>query len=233
MPQADDFATVLADALRHLGVAATPDQLLRLSGHFDLLLEANRQFNLTRITDPARAARLLSADTAAARAGAAGRPVGIQTVLDVGTGGGFPAVPLAVLAPRWRITALEATGKKATFVERCADRLGITNLQVVHAHALHWKAGQLFDLVTFKAVGALDLCLRQARPYVTGGGYVAVYKTASLPLPETDAARQTARRLGFTELPAFEYELPGDRDPAGFALRVYRSSTRTTRPHHS
>lgn len=196
-------------------------------------MEGNRQFNLTRITDPVRAARLLYADSAAVLAWAAGRPVRIQTVLDVGTGGGFPAVPLAVLAPRWRITALEATRKKATFVERSAARLGTTNLRVVHAHALHWKAGQLFDLVTFKAIGALDLCLRQARPYVTGGGYVAVYKTTSLPVPETDAARKAARSLGFTELPAFEYELPGDRDPAGFALRVYKSSTRTTRPHHS
>ena len=224
MPQADDFATVLADALRHLGVAATPDQLQRLSDHFDLLLEGNRQFNLTRITDPVRAARLLYADSAAVLAWAAARPDRIQTVLDVGTGGGFPAVPLAVLAPRWRITALEATRKKAAFVERSAARLGITNLRVVHAHGSHWKTERPFDLVTFKAVAALDVCLVQARRYVAADGHVAIYKTASLPADEAAAGRTAARRLRFTELPTFQYEFPGLQDVAGFALCIYKSA---------
>lgn len=225
MSPADDFTTTLGDTLRHLGVAAGPDQLRQLGDHFHLLREANERFNLTRITDPVRAARLLYADSAAILVWAADRGPPIQTVLDVGTGAGFPAVPLAVLAPHWQVTALEATGKKAVFVERSAARVGITNLQVIHAHGLHWKTEGTFDLITFKAVAALDLCLLQASRYVAPGGHVVVYKTVSLPADEAGAGQRAARRLGFTELPVFEYAIGRGKDAAHMALHIYGASS--------
>jgi len=225
MPEPNEFTTALDDALQQLGVTAAPDQLTRLDDHFYLLLEANRQFNLTRITDPVQAARLLYADAAALLAWAAERTAQSLSLLDVGPGGGFPAVPLAVLAPDWRITALEATRKKAVFLERSARRIGIANLDVIHDHGAHWQTDRRFDLITFKAVGALDLCLLQGRRYVAPGGHVAIYKTASLPPEETRAGTDAARQLSFTELPAFDYELGRGEDSARMALRIYAAST--------
>ncbi len=224
MPDADEFMATLGDTLRHLSVPVEPSQLARLDDHFRLLLEANRQFNLTRITDPVRAARWLYGDSAAALAWAAQRGVGVRTVLDVGSGAGFPAVPLAVLAADWQVTALEATAKKAEFVRRCADRLGIDNLEAVHAHGAHWKAERAFDLVTFKAVGALDMCLGQGRRFVAPGGHVVVYKTAPLPADEARAGQRAARRHGLSERTTFEYELSGQESTAPMALHVYTLS---------
>ena len=92
--------------------------------------------NLTRITRPAEAAVRLYADSLAVLSWArqSGNETGVRTVLDIGTGAGFPAVPLAVAAPDWRITAIEATNKKAAFVEQSARRVGAENLRVILRH---------------------------------------------------------------------------------------------------
>ena len=218
----DEFASTLGDTLRHLNVAADAAQLARLADHFDLLLEANSRFNLTRITEPAKAARMLYGDSAAVLAWAGQTDARIRTVLDVGSGAGFPAVPLAVLAPHWQVTALEARGKKAGFVRDATDRLGLGNLDVVHDHGAQWKTDRRFDLITFKAVGALEVCLTQAARYAAAGGQVAVFKTASIPEKETRAGEKAARRLGFEECSVWYYELPDPTEPARFGLRVYK-----------
>ncbi|MHC4610988.1 MAG: RsmG family class I SAM-dependent methyltransferase, partial [Planctomycetota bacterium] len=135
-----------------------------------------------------------------------------------------PAVPLAVLAPAWRITALEATGKKAAFVEQVAGRLQIDNLQVVHAHSDHWHSSATFDLVAFKAIGTLDGCLTTGRSYVAPGGLIAVYKTKALSSRELRLGCQAAERLGFEALPAFDYELPAPSGTVSLTLHLFTRS---------
>jgi len=214
------FIAALDAALRHLGVPCDPAQGERLAGHFALLLEANRQVNLTRVTEAVDAAVRLYADSAAAVAWVAQAGVTVRTVLDVGSGAGFPALPLAVLRPEWQVTALEATGKKAAFIERCAESLGIPNLRAVHAHADHWREGGRFDLVIFKAVGSLADCLAWGAPRVSSGGHLLMHKTISLPAEEVLAARRVASRLGLESLSPFVYALRSARETARFALHA-------------
>ena len=226
----NDFSAVLDDALKTLGLNAEPRQIATLRRHFDLLIEANARVNLTRITDPNEAAVRLYADSAAILAWARREQVGVETVLDVGTGAGFPAVVLAVLAPGWRVTALEATGKKVAFVERAARTLGIDNLRAVQAHSDHWSTEARFDLLTFKAIGPLDECLKTAGRFVADGGHVAVFKTADLSSAEIGAGRRAALRLGFGSADRFNYELPGPQGPSTFSLHVYARSGAGSRP---
>lgn len=207
----------------------TDAQLATLAGHFDQVLQANARFNLTRITDPAAAAALLYADSAAAIAWANSTGVPVERVLDIGTGAGFPALPLAVLCPDWQVTALETTGKKAAFVQQAAGNLGIANLQVVHAHSDHWPGRAEFDLVTLKALGSLETCLKTAARFVVREGHVAVYKTASLSAKEVGTGLRAAKRLGFAVPTVFEYELPTPGGPARFALQVYRRTGPTAK----
>jgi 16S rRNA (guanine527-N7)-methyltransferase len=221
------FRGALGHALDELGLPTGADRLAALAGHFDLMLRANTRFNLTRITDPATAAVQLYADSAAAIAWATRENVPIERVLDIGTGAGFPAVPLAVLRPGWQVTALEATGKKAAFVEQAARSLGLGNLQVVHAHSDHWRSEARFDLVTFKAIGRIEACLKTARRFVGPGGHVAVYKTAAVAPNEVSAARRAATTLGFTESRPLDYELPAPDGPARFTLYAYGLSEPT------
>ncbi len=226
----DVFSATLDDALKGLGLRAEPRRIATLHKHFDLLIEANARFNLTRITAPSEAAVRLYADSAAILAWARREQVCIESVLDVGTGAGFPAVPLAVLAQNWGVTALEATGKKAAFVERAARTLGIDNLRAVHAHSDHWSTEARFDLLTLKAIGPLDECLKTADRFVADRGHVAIFKTADLSPEEIGAGRRAALRLGFGSADRFDYELPGPQGPSTFTLHVYARSGAGSRP---
>ena len=226
MTEVDEFSAPLSDALRHLAVDVSPEQIATLAGHFALLIEANQRFNLTRITGPAQAAVRLYADSAAALAWANCNQVRAGTVLDVGSGAGFPAVPLAVLNPTWQVTALEATGKKAEFIQRCADELTVNNLQAIHAHADHWDSDATFDLVVFKAVGALEACLRWASGRVAGSGHVLVHKTAQLSSQELQAGAHAAGPSGLVRQPPFSYELPDSPSARCLTLHVFRRTSR-------
>jgi len=73
----------------------------------------------------------------------------------VGTGAGFPGMPLAIANPQRRFTLIEATGKKARFVERTAERLGLANVEVVNARAEAYRPGEPFDAVAARALSSL------------------------------------------------------------------------------
>ena len=76
-------------------------------------------------------------------------------VADVGTGAGFPGLPLAIVNPQRRFTLVEATGKKARFAERTAQQLGCDNVQVVNSRAEDYRPLELFDTVTARALSSL------------------------------------------------------------------------------
>ena len=104
-----------------------------------------------------------------------------QDVLDVGSGGGLPAIPLAIAMPGTRFTLLEATGKKVRFLEAVAAALGLPNVTVVAARAE--DAGrdrdryrERFDAVTSRAVGALPTLLELTLPFAKVEGHVLAIK---------------------------------------------------------
>ncbi len=227
MPDAQDFGAALETALGLLGVEAVAAQIQKMQAHYRLLLEANERVNLTRITDPAQAAVRLYADSASVVAWATQRNKKISSVLDVGTGAGFPALPLAVLAPSWRITALDGTGKKISFLDAASKELGLDNLSLVHAHSSHWEQKDQFDLVTFKAVGNLASCLQAGAGFLAPGGTIAAFKTADLDNDELQAANTQARALRLAVTPKFEYALPNLGEAAGrFALYLFHRPRR-------
>ena len=98
----------------------------------------------------------------------------LHTVLDLGTGGGFPGIPLAILLPQWRFTLCDSVGKKTRVAQAVADALGLDNVVVVNARAE--SLGETFDFVVSRAVTTLDKFFpwvedrfRQAIFYLKGG----------------------------------------------------------------
>jgi len=137
----DVFDAALCRAVAALGLAVDQGQRARMYAHFRRVIEANRVFNLTRITAPADAAVQHYADSLSLLAAPwidAGGPL---TVLDVGTGAGFPAIPLAIVCCHWDITAIDGTGKKARFVAETAAALKLTNVRAGHARAADLACG--------------------------------------------------------------------------------------------
>jgi 16S rRNA (guanine527-N7)-methyltransferase len=189
------------DAARLIGLEFEPGDLARLEHFLALLLEQNRSMNLTAITDPAQAwtKHILDAMTLlpviatfleAAGDGADQR----LELIDVGSGGGVPAIPLAIVLPTLRVTMLEATGKKADYLRRTVAALSLTNAAVLHARAeavgqdrgerttagsTTGRAGghrERYDLATARALGHLAVVCELCGPLLRPGGLLLAVK---------------------------------------------------------
>jgi len=141
---------LLAAGARDLGIALdleSGEALLKLVDELEL---GNAQFNLTAIRDRPSMLRKHVLDSLSVQPYLRG-----DRVADIGTGAGFPGLPLAIVNPRRRFTLVEATGKKARFVERTAAQLGLVNARVAHARAESYRPFELFDTVVARALSSL------------------------------------------------------------------------------
>ncbi len=215
------FVLALKNTLAPWGLVPTAEQEALLAAHFEGVRAANQAFNLTRVTDPAEAAVTLYADSLAVVVWAQRNGVHVRQVLDGGTGAGFPAVPVAVMRPHWQVTAMDATGKKARFVEETARRLDISNLAVLHGRVEEIRPPPAYDLVLFKAVSQIDRCLEWCRHLLSEGGFAVLYKTPGIRRDEVSAGRRMADRVGFVEAEPFTYTLGLDAPSIERVLRVY------------
>ncbi len=141
---------LLAAGARDIGIALDSSGAEALLTLVDELELGNAQFNLTAIRDRLGMLRKHVLDSLTLQPYLRG-----GRVADIGTGAGFPGLPLAIVNPQRRFTLVEATGKKARFVEQTALRLGCGNVQVEHARAEHYRPFELFDTVVARALSSL------------------------------------------------------------------------------
>ena len=181
---------ILTAGLTALGLdtAAAP----QLERYAALLLEKNKVMNLTAITDERDVATLHLLDCAALLAQADMRG---KTVIDVGTGAGFPGMVLAILEPSARFTLLDSLGKRVDFLREVCEQLGLKNVTCVHARAEEFAAGhrERFDIATSRAVAQLNVLSELTLPLVKVGGLFAAMKSTS-----TDEEIAAAVTLGRT-----------------------------------
>lgn len=208
-PSREIFAVALSAAVKSIGLDLAAEQVETMYRHYLLMVEANLRFNLTRITAPAEAAVKHYADSLAPLVDPRYADDRSLAVLDVGTGAGFPAIPLAVVRPRWRITAIDGTGKKARFVAEAARVLGLDNLEAVHCRAVELARERpaSFDLVLMRAVGSLATGLKEVSRLLRPGAVAICYKTASLDPAEQQDGLAAAISLGLRVQPDQELTL--------------------------
>jgi 16S rRNA (guanine527-N7)-methyltransferase len=142
-----------------------------------LLLEWNQRFNLTRITDPDEVWRKHFLDSLTCLQAFPWR--GDEEVVDVGTGAGFPGVPLRLVCPRLRLTLVEATGKKVRFLEALLAELGLRDAKLLHARAEDLPRQQpalRFEITVARAIGPLWQVAAWSLPLLRGGGRLIAQK---------------------------------------------------------
>jgi 16S rRNA (guanine527-N7)-methyltransferase len=164
------IAKLREDAAR-LGVQLDDDQCARLLAHLDLLDEWGTRMNLTAIRERPQQLTKHVLDSLSVLPWLRG-----ARVADVGSGAGFPGIPLAIAAPALRFTLIDSTGKKCRFLEHVRDTLALDNVEVVQARAEAYRPASRFDTVLARAVGPLSDLTRNAGSLVVGGGRLLAMK---------------------------------------------------------
>ena len=195
----------------------TPGGTEALAQYGAMLLEQNQVMNLTAITDPDQVVDLHFLDCAALLT--IGEDFKDKTLIDVGTGAGFPGMPLKILEPALNGTLLDSLGKRITWLEEVCRALQLDNITCLHARGeeqAHQEGFRdSFDYAVSRAVASLEVLSELCLPYVKVGGKFLAMKSVDSG-DEVDRAARAVAKLGGRLLPRVDYEIPG----AGVTHRV-------------
>lgn len=188
---------ILQEGLRRLGLDSGEAVIGQFLTYYELLISYNQNVNLTAITAPEEVAVKHFLDSVALL-GLYELPRGAR-VVDVGTGAGFPGLPLKLVRPDIDLTLVDALGKRVTFLRMCADTLGLTQVNCLHARAeeLGKKAEhrEQYDVAVSRAVANLATLSEYCLPLVRVGGTFAALKGPAAP-QELSGAKNAIAVLG-------------------------------------
>jgi 16S rRNA (guanine527-N7)-methyltransferase len=175
----DIFCDTLCRGSRQMDIPLTPSQVDQMACHAAQLEKWNRRINLTAITDPAAMARKHFLDAIAIHPHIHAKT---KRLLDMGSGGGFPGLPLKLLNPDIQMVLLDASQKKINFLKHMIRLLGIGGIEAIHgrveavSNPRCGMSGGLFDGVLARGFAALDIIAGLAVPLLAGTGTIYALK---------------------------------------------------------
>ena len=196
---------LLRDGLTTLGLST--DGVPALLRYADLLVEKNKVMNLTAITEPADIATLHFLDCAALLTLV---DLKGKTIADVGTGAGFPGMPLRIVEPTIQLTLLDSLNKRIDFLKEVCTELKLEQVNCVHGRAEEFAAQhrEQFDFVTSRAVASLPMLCELCLPLVRVGGSFLSMKAVDSDA-ELASAEHAIQTLGGTVEKTLDYAIPG------------------------
>lgn len=207
------FKEILARAAKDYGTPLSDEQLAQFTRYYELLVEWNEHVNLTAITDPEGVAVKHVIDSISACAAAPFSDG--TTVLDIGTGAGFPGLPLKLFVPAIRLTLMDSLNKRIRFLQAVTDALHLDGVTCVHARAEEAARDQAyreqFDIVCARAVARLPVLAEYAMPFVRLGGHFLALKGKAF-AEEAAEAKHAVKVLGGRGIDIREVHLPGLSD---------------------
>ena len=190
----------LIEGAAALSIPLDDAQAAQFRRYRDELAAWNRRVNLTAVTDPDEvvAKHFLDSLSVAAAVSDGERAHGLR-LLDLGSGAGFPGIPLKIAFPQWRVALLEATGKKAAFLEHVIGALALEGASVVTGRAetvAHdSEHRECYDVVVSRAVAPMRVLAELCMPFCRTGGTFVAQKSAGAD-DEVSAARQAIETMG-------------------------------------
>lgn len=203
------FTEILAAKGAEAGLSFTDKQLAQFYRYYELLVETNKVMNLTAITEPEDVAvkHMIDSLLAYDEAAFAGK-----SLADVGTGAGFPGIPLKIYCPSLKVTLIDSLGKRLKFLQQVIDELGLTDIVCRHLRAE--DAGrskehrEKYDIVTARAVARLSVLAEYCLPLVKQGGVFIALKGSKY-AEEIEEGAQAVKILGGKLISAEPVKLPG------------------------
>lgn len=166
------FVNDLSKVAKEYGLELTSDQISAFNRYYELLVEWNEKINLTAITEPREVAIKHIVDSLSCYQKELF--TGQVSLIDVGTGAGFPGLPLKIFYPELKLTLLDSLNKRVKFLQLVVDELGLKDVEVIHARseeaARNKKYREKFDLATARAVARLSIICEYCLPFVKQGG---------------------------------------------------------------
>lgn len=203
-----NFSEILAQKVTEAGLELSSKQLEQFNKYYEMLIETNKVMNLTAITEPEEVAvkhmvdSLLAFDTSFKN----------KTLADVGTGAGFPGIPLKIYCPSLKVTLIDSLGKRLKFLENVISELGLTDITCEHARAedagKNKKFREKYDIVTARAVARLSVLSEYCLPLVKPGGMFIALKGSKY-AEEISEGEQALKILGGKLISSDEVKLPG------------------------
>jgi len=193
---------LLKNAERY-GIALSEKQITQFMQYYEILVEWNSFMNLTAITefDEVILKHFLDSITLEYAFTTCGKnfDYGDKCVIDIGTGAGFPGVPLKIVYPDMKITLLDSLNKRINFLNNVIEKLGLNGIETIHGRAEDYskpgKKREQYDLCVSRAVANLSTLSEYCLPYVKTGGYFVPYKSEKTK-DEIQAAGHALQILG-------------------------------------
>lgn len=204
------LSNMMLESAKAMGISMTEKQAEQFEKYHEMLVEANKQFNLTRVPDELREAVDRNYLDCIAPL-AYDFPKDVKTLIDVGSGAGFPGIPLSIMLPEVRVVMLDSLDKRVKFLQSVIDGLGL-NAEAIHSRAedaaKRPELREKFDVATARAVASLNLLSEYLLPFVRVGGRMLALKGPSLDEELAEAAF-AFKALGGRFERAADVEIPG------------------------
>ncbi|MCR5097600.1 MAG: 16S rRNA (guanine(527)-N(7))-methyltransferase RsmG [Lachnospiraceae bacterium] len=202
--------SLLQKYMEEHGVSLSPDQFQKFSSFYDLLIEKNKVMNLTAITEPEEVVTKHFIDSLSVISVFEDISSAEYRLIDVGTGGGFPGIPLKIAFPNLHITLFDSLQKRILFLQDVILELGLSDIDAIHGRAEDFGRDESYrekyDLCVSRAVANLSTLSEYCLPFVKSGGTFISYKTDSVD-EELSAASGAITILGGGNPRIQKYEL--------------------------
>lgn len=197
---------ILLSGFAEMGLSVSPEAAVHFRLYYELLSEKNAVMNLTAISGEEDTARLHFLDSLSPlllfdMAG--------HSVIDVGTGAGFPGLPMKIACPELSLTMLDSQNKRVEFLSEVCRQLGLTGTDCVHARAEEYAGHrESYDFAVSRAVARLNVLCELCLPYVKPSGAFLALKGPALS-EELEEAEKAISLLGGRTERVFDYAIPG------------------------
>lgn len=211
-----DVREIFTSGMRELGLIASGEQWNQFEQLTSLMLEWNEKINLTAITEPDEIVIKHYLDSLVPLIFREKYPLDWSNVLDLGTGAGFPGIPLKIMLPKQQFTLADSLNKRITYLQTVVQELDLKNVEAVHGRAEEMGQDRRFrerySIVFSRAVAATNVLAEYCLPFVKVGGHFIALKGPEME-EELNAGKKAIKELGGKTVGVEVLELPLIHDP--------------------